>query len=817
MSFHRGSEILGASGCRYDIISNRAQCETGSCADQYDCSSAAQVDAGFTSLTEWTFYQPTSDPTIFVDNPDISLVDGSSLNVDIEPVDVPGLGGQEAPCPAGPLMGQKKCSPLGDHTDQGWLMYNYPLTVHGADLRANNPGTNQNCTDANGNSFVLKRSDINKTGGYFGFVIEDGNGNPVMPPGDYPLACFNNCGMYEFGGPPSGSCDPFTNDDAGKKCYGWNVFCAGDGSNYGNTGCKSDKDCIVKYKGQDLDVHASCYNNNPALNNTACSLRAFYQTPDSECPLNQLMGPHDPGSPASLVACTFTYGSSNPLITAQPPANYVYGAQPPAAPCADVIGPDGKPTPCIGDDTVHQVFHGGYTWPNDPEVFGGDSPLYRVIFAPGGTSVPITPATNGIPLCSELPSNYNFTQHFASCSTNILNEGAELNIARDKGGPWSCSIGSQAADSRKGVLCRWYPAPTTQSGCSPPLTDQYVTNSTCGLSASGISLVSSSFKPNMGDPLFFEVAIATPDPAKAVNPPDKKNISGCVPSSGPGSWSPVPEGSLSFGSQTNPNQGYVAWYSGTSNNDGKSGSQCQVTVTLAESAAATLKVYDVPAYNGTPEITSTASGSYNFNSPKPGVFAQTAPVKTTHQIDLLLGSLLQVNQQLSPITYWVDWLTSSITWPTPVNCDKNHCPTQDGTDYLSGSGPYSSNADAGHQIVGPGKHALERTAEVKTAFNWGGVAIYIELTPTPLALTCASSSAQAGVAYASPLLASGGTPPYTFAITTPLPAGLNWVAYNGYIYGTPTIPGTYPYTAGVTDSASPPVQVKSNCSIVVSQ
>ncbi len=336
-----GPRFWARTGCRYDIISNRAQCETGSCADQYDCSSAAQVDAGFTSLTEWTFYQATSDPTIFVDNPDISLVDGSSLNVDIEPVDVPGLGGQEAPCPAGPLMGQKKCSPLGDHTDQGWLMYNYPLTVHGADLRANNPGIKQNCTDANGNSFVLKRSDINKTGGYFGFVIEDGNGNPVMPPGDYPLACFTNCGMYEFGGPPSGSCDPFTNDDAGKKCYAWNVFCAGDGSNYGKTGCNSDKDCIVKYKGQDLDVHASCYNNNPALNNTACSLRAFYQTPDSECPLNQLMGPHDPGSPASLVACTFTYGSSNPLITAQPPANYVYGAQPPAAPCADVMGPDG--------------------------------------------------------------------------------------------------------------------------------------------------------------------------------------------------------------------------------------------------------------------------------------------------------------------------------------------------------------------------------------------------------------------------------------------------------------------------------------------
>ena len=46
-----------------------------------------------------------------------------------------------------------------------------------------------------------------------------------MPPGDYPLACFNNCGMYELGAHHPGSCDPFTNDDAGKKCYGWNVFC----------------------------------------------------------------------------------------------------------------------------------------------------------------------------------------------------------------------------------------------------------------------------------------------------------------------------------------------------------------------------------------------------------------------------------------------------------------------------------------------------------------------------------------------------------------------------------------------------------------
>src|SRR5208282_241489 len=159
-----GPRFWARTGCRYDIPSNKAQCESGSCADQYDCSSASQADSGFTSLSEWTFYQPSSDPTIFLDNPDISLVDGTSLNLDIQAVDIPGVGGKEAPCPAGPFKGQNICSPLGDHTDQGWLMYNYPLTVHGNDLRANDTKTNQNCTDANGHSFVIKRSDIDKTG-----------------------------------------------------------------------------------------------------------------------------------------------------------------------------------------------------------------------------------------------------------------------------------------------------------------------------------------------------------------------------------------------------------------------------------------------------------------------------------------------------------------------------------------------------------------------------------------------------------------------------------------------------------------------------
>ena len=46
----------------------------------------------------------------------------------------------------------------------------------------------------------------------------------------------------------------------------------------------------------------------------------------------------------------------------------------------------------IGDDTEHEVMRKAYTWPNDPQVYGGDAPVYRIIFAPGGTSIPITPS-----------------------------------------------------------------------------------------------------------------------------------------------------------------------------------------------------------------------------------------------------------------------------------------------------------------------------------------------------------------------------------------------------------------------------------------
>jgi hypothetical protein len=476
-----------------------------------------------------------------------------------------------------------------------------------------------------------------------------------------------------------------------------------------------------------------------------CSLRGFFANPTQKCPagLYNFLNP-PPGSPASQVACMYTYGSRNPLDTS-PSTNRDFSGQPPTAPCSNITFPPGQPNgtavPCIGDDTIHQVMHGAYTWPNDPQVYGGDSPLYRIIFSPGGTSVPITEAQDSTPLCSALPPNYNYSHNYqpgvnTPCLVPVEGEGAVYAVANDNpydpnknDWKWSCAL-DQKGSGNEGVLCRWHPAPATPSGCTPPHTDQYVTQSACGLidgsTGTGITMVSNFFKPNLNDPVFLEVTI--PQVLNPVHTP--ASITGCS-----ASWTPVANGGVFI----NTDQGLIAWYSGISNNDGQSGAQCTVTVTLAEANPAAVKIYDVPSFIGY-ETTSTASGNYDGHLPEgtvyPTVFAESAPVSTTFANDLVLGGLLQVNQQLTPMTYWVQWLTNALapTAPTNIDCQKNgviddlhQCPTDDGTEFLPSHGPKTSNSDVGHQCVTPGMHRLNRSTQPIPAFNWGGAAIYIKL------------------------------------------------------------------------------------------
>ncbi len=132
-----------------------------------------------TTIAEWTFYQQFS--TYFIDSPDISAVNGANLTMDISP-----RGGDDL-------------DPLNPK-DFHWLNWNYPLTVHGKDLREPSQ-----CVPATGTGFQVIRSDIDKTTGgampnypLLGYVIVDGNGNPTMPTGNNVLACLSNCGKFKF-------------------------------------------------------------------------------------------------------------------------------------------------------------------------------------------------------------------------------------------------------------------------------------------------------------------------------------------------------------------------------------------------------------------------------------------------------------------------------------------------------------------------------------------------------------------------------------------------------------------------------------------
>jgi hypothetical protein len=393
--------LWARTGCRYDIAADRAQCETGGAGGLYDVSKAQLGPPGATTITEWTFYQSsqsTTGGTYYKDNFDISAVNGTSLTVDIQSV------GGDAEDPGAPqnifwLTNSRVTPP------------NSPMAIYGDDLRAD---------DQCPAGFRLRRSDLTTKGRYssnYGYVILDENGQPQG--GDGTVACFSNCGRYKFPTEPARDCDI-----SDPTCYNWKTFCAGDPTQYyptNQTMCTQDSDC---------PVNGACWVNPGSETDHRCVLRGFVSDPQGRC---------------SADVCTFPYGYINPY-TGIPD----HSTQPPFGTCQHV-DPTQTSSFCIGDDTVHKVFPHAYTWPNDPQVYADDAPLYRVIFAPGGTKVPITPA-GSIPDCKSLPTIYDYASAAGICSISIKG-GAVFGIARTPPLSWSCDLGTGAGND--GVICRW--------------------------------------------------------------------------------------------------------------------------------------------------------------------------------------------------------------------------------------------------------------------------------------------------------------------------------------------------------------------------
>jgi hypothetical protein len=80
----------------------------------------------------------------------------------------------------------------------------------------------------------------------------------------------------------------------------------------------------------------------------------------------------------------------------------------------------------------------------------------------------------------------------------------------------------------------------------------------------------------------------------------------------------------------------------------------------------------------------------------------------------------------------------------------------------------------------------------------------LAISPSALALGPPTlPPATVGVAYSAQLSASGGVPPYTYAVTSgSLPAGLTLDPNSGILSGTPTTFGTSTFVVTATDSGA---------------
>jgi Thaumatin family len=426
-----GPRFWARTGCRYDIAHNFAQCETGACEGPYDCGKQAEKGLGTVgtppvSIVEWTFNAVNAQGYVY---PDISLVDGVSLTVDVQ------------------ALGKHCAEKPGAPTEPNWLSQNQPLAIHGSDLREAT-----RCID----SYQLKRKDLSF------FVRGEKGSNP-----DDVVACFTNCGRYEYGGTPAGNCKY---DPTNPKCYYWKTFCCfappGDPDHIYGGKCTADSQCGQK---------GGCWQQpplTPPKGPQVCACRAYIK--DKTCAPN---------------VCTHPYDE-------------VPSAQPPFGHCSDVTG---DANACIGDDTVHKVFPGGYTWPNDPQTYVSDARVYRVIFAPGGTTVPITDA-GPIPFCSTLPDLYAYSAQVKQCAGDIGNgalfagakpgvkctkvndpvcmpDNGSCNITTGYCANWACKIADGIATHD--VLCRWGTAPSPTVTPTPTPTPKGSPTPTPSPAASG--------------------------------------------------------------------------------------------------------------------------------------------------------------------------------------------------------------------------------------------------------------------------------------------------------------------------------------------
>ncbi|MBV8772421.1 MAG: hypothetical protein JO166_08850 [Deltaproteobacteria bacterium] len=421
-SRHCWPRIWARTGCRYNVTEDRAQCETGGCADRFDCGTAGPGGVSLAGSAPVTIAEfclnciPSAQPTLRLNYWDVSAVDGVNLSMNVEPT------------------GTFSASHPPNVEDKFWCQFEpnsspevySPNSVSGSDLRASCP-----------TGFQLQSQQL-------GMYIVGQSPNNVV-------ACFSNCGAEEYPVAPSSNCTDSTNS----RCGAWRAYCC-QASDYGGNSCKpmgntpqpgvcteGDHICITLanrsgvcpgkpcVSDSDCAPYSTCWNSNSGPGTCACSGYAV-TTP---CPPDICTNVDLPAAEPAFAKCSQT---------------------------ADL--PDIPNSHCIGDDTVHMVLPRAYSWPNDPQTYDCDNTTFTVTVSPGGVpkSAPIT-AAGPIPLCSSLPSAYNYGyESSVPCSVPIkagaVFAGALLNPTPRN--PWSCDISAGGAVPPGEVLCSWHTLPT---------------------------------------------------------------------------------------------------------------------------------------------------------------------------------------------------------------------------------------------------------------------------------------------------------------------------------------------------------------------
>jgi hypothetical protein len=205
------------------------------------------------------------------------------------------------------------------------------------------------------------------------------------------------------------------------------------------------------------------------------------------------------------------------------------------------------------------------------------------------------------------------------------------------------------------------------------------------------------------------------------------------------------------------------------------------TPTSAGSSTFTVKVTD----GGSPAQTKSASTSITVAASTLSITASSLAAGTS---STAYSQTLSASGGTTPYA----WSVASGTLPAGLTLAPS-------TGVISGTPTTAASSTFTVKVTDGGSPAQTKSASTS-----------ITVAATTLSITSSSLAAgTSSTAYSQTLSASGGTTPYTWAVTSgTLPAGLTLASSTGVISGTPTTAGSSTFTVSVTDGGSP-AQTKS--------